>query len=138
MANDFFKRGIEGLISGQIDLDTDDMRFALVRGYTVNISTHTFLSDVVSGGGTIVATTPALTGVSVTNGIYDAADSLFTSVPAGAAVPVLILYKHTGSNATARILMIIDTATGLPVTPDGGNISLTFDNGTNRIANFDA
>jgi hypothetical protein len=32
-----------------------------------------------------------------------------------------------------RLIAYIDTATGLPVTPNGQAIGLTFDNGANRI-----
>jgi hypothetical protein len=32
-----------------------------------------------------------------------------------------------------RLIAYIDTATGLPVTPNGQNITVSFDNGSNRI-----
>jgi hypothetical protein len=44
------------------------------------------------------------------------------------------VWKNTGSDATSRLLLFFDTATGLPVTPNGGNIAVTWDNGANRIA----
>lgn len=138
MANGVFKKGIQGLLGGLIDLDTDDMRVRLVRGYTPNLNTHEFMTAVTGGGGTIVSTSGALTGVTLTDGVFDAADPTFTSVGAGAACQHLIYYKHTGVDATSRLLLSIDSATGLPVTPDGGNILVTHDNGANRIVNFAA
>lgn len=137
MANDIYKGGIQRLISGSIDLDTDTMKFAIVRSYTPNVSSHVFVSDVTGAGATIVARSAALSGISVASGIFDATDVTFTSVAAGAACAHLILYKDTGADATSPLLAVFDTATGLPVTPDGGNISLTFDNGANKIINFD-
>jgi hypothetical protein len=45
-----------------------------------------------------------------------------------------VLYKHTGSDATARLIAYIDTASsGLPVTPNGGDIVVQWDSGANRI-----
>ena len=45
----------------------------------------------------------------------------------------LLIYKDTGTEATSPLIAYIDTATGLPVTPNGGNITVTWDNGTNKI-----
>jgi len=43
-----------------------------------------------------------------------------------------VLYQHTGAES-ALLLLLIDTATGLPCTPNGGDITLSFDNGANKI-----
>ena len=48
----------------------------------------------------------------------------------------LIIYKHTGTDATSRLIAYIDTVTGpaaLSVTPNGGDITIVFDNGANKI-----
>jgi len=139
MANRLYKKGIQALAGGGIDLDTDTMKYHLVRGYTPNTGTHEFVSDITGGGGgTIVATTAALTGVTLTDGVVDHADPTFTSVAAGAACAHLVLFKDTGNPSTSRLFYLIDTATGLPVTPDGGNILLTVDSGSNKLINLDA
>ena len=45
-----------------------------------------------------------------------------------------MLFKHTGSDATARLICYIDTATGLPFTPAAGQaVAITWDNGSNKI-----
>ena len=49
------------------------------------------------------------------------------------AEKALILYQHTGTDATARLIAYIDTATGLPVTPNGGDITIVWDDGPNKI-----
>ena len=38
-----------------------------------------------------------------------------------------MIWKDTGSEATSPLIAYFDTVTGLPVTPNGGNINLTFD-----------
>ena len=132
MANALFDKGRQAFLENGISWTTDDIRAILVdvQDYAVNISTHEFLSSVPVAAR--VATSAAFTGKTATNGIADAADITFTAVT-GDQSEALIIYKHTGSDTTARLIAYIDTATGLPVTPNGGNITVTWDNGTNKI-----
>lgn len=90
--------------------------------YTYN-SAHQFYSDL-SG---IVGTDQEIGATSITNGLIDGNDVTFTSV-SGASVEALVLYrKNAGANTTWRLVAYIDTGvTGLPVTPNGGNISITW------------
>jgi type IV secretory pathway VirB2 component (pilin) len=86
----------------------------------------------VFAGPAIVATSGNLASKTSTNGVADAADITFTAVT-GDVSEALVIYKDTGVAATSPLLAFIDTATGLPVTPNGGNINVVFDNGTNKI-----
>lgn len=134
MANALYDLGRQGFLDGSIDWDTDTIKVVLVRGYTVNLATHQFLSDVTGGGGgTIVATSAALGSKTVAAGVADAADVTFTAVASGAAIPYIIVYKDTGTATTSRLIAYIDTATNLPVTPNGGDIVVQWDNAANRI-----
>jgi len=56
----------------------------------------------------------------------------FTSVT-GASIEAIVLYKDTGTDSTSPLIAFIDTATGLPITPNGGDIIVTWDNGPNKI-----
>ena len=56
----------------------------------------------------------------------------FTSVT-GASIEAIVLYKDTGTDSTSPLIAFIDTATGLPITPNGGDIIVTWDNGANKI-----
>jgi hypothetical protein len=39
----------------------------------------------------------------------------------------LIIYRHTGTEATSHLIAFFDTGvTGLPVTPNGGNITVAW------------
>jgi len=62
-----------------------------------------------------------------TNGVLDGADLTYTAV-SGATVEALVLYvKNAGANTTWRLFAYIDTSvTGLPVTPNGGDITVTW------------
>lgn len=139
MASSLFNPGREGFLNGEIDWDTAVVKAALVRGYTFDAS-HKFVSDVTGAGGTLVATSAALASKTVTDGVADAADVTFSSVAAGAAIPAIVLFQSSavtgGADVAAtaqRLIAYIDTATGLPVTPNGQNIQLAFDNGSSRI-----
>lgn len=136
MANALYDKGRESFLGQNpaVDWDTDNIKVILVRSYTVNLATHQYVDDVTGGGGgTIVATSGNLASKTVTAGVADAADVTFTAVGAGAAIPYVIIYKDTGSTATSPLIAYIDTATGLPVTPNGGDITIAWDNGSNKI-----
>ena len=82
---------------------------------------HEFFSSVVAGA---VGTDQELTSKTFTGGVLDAADITHPSVT-GASCEAIVLYiKNAGANTTWRLLAYIDTGvTGLPVTPNGGNIA---------------
>ena len=67
-----------------------------------------------------------------TLGVLDAADITFSAV-SGSAIGAIILYKDTGSAASSPLILYLDTATGLPITPNGGDIIVQWDSGPNRI-----
>lgn len=132
MANALYDKGREGFLDGSIDWDTDTIKAVLVDAgtYTINLSTHDNLDDIPAGAR--VATSAALGSKTVTAGVADAADVTFTAV-SGATVEYIILYKDTGVEATSRLICAFDTATGLPATPNGGDIVVAWDNGANKI-----
>lgn len=132
MASALYDKGREGFLDGSIDWDTDDIRVILVdtADYAVDLALHDNLDDVAAAGR--VAVSGALTGKSVTGGVADAADVNFGNVT-GDQSEALIIYKHTGVESTSRLIAYIDSATGLPVTPGGGPITITWDNGANKI-----
>jgi len=132
MANSLYTKAKQGLIDGSIDLDTDTIKAVLVDGadYTPNLATHDNLDDIPAGAR--VATSAALASKTVTDGVFDAADVTFTAVT-GDQFEYIVLYKDTGVESTSRLIMLIDTATGLPCTPNGSDITLSWDNGANKI-----
>lgn len=123
MANAVYPKYKEALLGGlsNIDIDGGTVKVALIDTgtYTYN-SAHDFLNDI-SG---VVGTAVTITNTTVTNGLFDGDDVVFSSV-SGASVEALIIYIDTGSSATSRLVAYIDTGvTGLPVTPNGGNINV--------------
>ena len=123
MANALYDHGREGFLDGSIDWDTDDIRAILIdiADYTVDLDLHDNLDDI--PGAARVAVSGALTGKTVTDGVADAADVTWSSVT-GDECEAIVLYKHTGTESTSRLIAYIDSATGLPVTPNGGDIEV--------------
>ncbi|MGD9989315.1 hypothetical protein [Pseudonocardia sp.] len=132
MANALYDHGREAFLRGEISWNTDTIKCVLVDAadYTVNLATHQYLSDIPSGGR--VATTAALSGKTTTAGVADANDPVFTAAT-GDQAEAIVIYKDTGSAATSPLIAYIDTATGLPVLPNSGDITVVFDNGSNRV-----
>lgn len=130
MANALYDLGREKFLTGDIAWDTDDIKVALVDTgtYTVNLATHEFHSDL-SG---IVATSGNLASKTTTAGVADAADVTLSSV-SGNQSEALVIFKDTGVSGTSPLIAYIDTATGLPVTPNGADITITWDSGANKI-----
>lgn len=131
MANALYDLGRQAFLEGTIAYLTDNIKAVLVSsGYTPSTTTHQFLSDI--PGGSRVATSGNLASKTSTAGVANAAAVTFTAVT-GAQCLYLVLYKDTGTAATSPLIAIFDTATGLPVTPSGGDITITWDTGANKI-----
>ena len=134
MANAWYDFGLQQFAGGDTSWDTSDIRVVLADGadYTPNLATDDFLSDVAAGA--LVAVSSSFGSKTLTGGYLDAADVVLTSVT-GDQSELLVIYNHDGGSDAARPLLLkFDTATGLPVTPDGGNITIQWDNSTPKIA----
>ena len=132
MANAMFDTGRAAFGNAGINWLSDNIKAVLVdQGqYTINLATHAFLSDIPAGAR--IATSANLTTKTNVGGVLDADDVVFTAVT-GVQSEYVILYKDTGTAGTSQLICCIDTATGLPVTPSGGNITVSWDNGANKI-----
>jgi len=104
--------GTTGLYAALVDTGT----------YTYNAA-HEFYSSL-SG---VVGTDQEIGSVTLVGGLIDGADISYTAV-SGATVEAIVLYrKNAGANTTWRLVAYIDTGvTGLPVTPNGGNINVAW------------
>lgn len=132
MASALYDKGRQGFLDGSINWSSGNIRAVLVDtgGYTLDLANHQFLSDI--PGAARIATSGNLASKTVANGIADAADVTFPTV-SGASVEGVALYQDTGVVGTSRLIAWIDSGTGIPITPNGGDITLQWDNGTNKI-----
>lgn len=129
MANAVFPKYKEALLNATANSaltgsGTTGLYAALVDTGTYTYSAaHEFYSSL-SG---VVGTDQEITSPTLTNGLIDGGDVTYTAV-SGASVEAIVLYrKNAGANTTWRLVAYIDTSvTGLPVTPNGGNIAITW------------
>lgn len=119
-----FKEGILG--NTAFDLDTDVIKASLIDGADY---TYSAAHDEYSGGArdvalaAIVAESAALGSPTVANGVFDTADFTWSTVT-GDQSEIIILWDDTLAND--RLIAFYDTGmTGMPVTPNGGNINVT-------------
>jgi len=132
MANALYDKGREGFLDGSIDWDTNNIKVVLVdeADDTIDLAVDDNLDD--RAAASRVATSGNLANKTVTNGVADADDVTFSAV-SGDQFESFDLYKDTGTESTSRLIANIDTATGLPATPSGGDITIRWDAGSNRI-----
>ena len=123
MASAIYPKAKEALLQGGIDMSTATIKAALVDTgtYTYNAA-HDFYNDV-SG---VVGTPQTIGSKTFTNGLFDGADVTFTAV-SGNTVEAIVIYEDTGNSATSHLIAYIDSASaGLPATPNGGDIAITW------------
>lgn len=132
MANTLYDAARQRFLEAQIHWLNDTIKVILVDtgAYTPQTAVHQYLSDV--AGSSRVAGPMTLTAKTTTGGAADAADVTFTSV-SGPSIEAIIIYSDSGTESTSPLIAYIDTATGLPITPNGGDIIVTWDNGVNKI-----
>lgn len=126
MANALYPKWKEQLLqfTANNNLSSGTVKVALVDTgvYTYN-SADQFYSTLSSA---VVGTPQTIGSKTFTNGVFDGADATFTAVT-GNSVEALVLYVDTGTASTSPLIAYIDTSvTGLPVTPNGGDISITW------------
>ncbi len=139
MANSLYDTAREGFLAGEIDYDTAVIKCALVRGYAYSAA-HKYVSDAVGAGAVLVSTSAALTAKAVAAGVADAADVTHAAVPSGSAITAILLFQSSAvaggadvAQSAQRLIGHFDAYTGLPVTPNGGDIVIAWDNGANKI-----
>ncbi len=123
MANALYGLFKSSLLNKEHDLDTDEIDVILVDGddYTSNIATDADISDVPVGAR--VAISAAVTTPTLVLGVFDHADFSWSSVTGDQSEEV-VYYNDT--EAADKLVCLFDTGiTGMPVTPNGGDINVT-------------
>ena len=129
MANAIYPKFKETLMQGSANSalnsaeGTTGVYAALVDTGTYTYSSaHQFYSSL-SG---VVGTDQEILTKTQTNGTFDGTDLTFTAVTGASAEAIVLYRKNAGANTTWPLIAYIDSATGLPVTPNGGNITITW------------
>lgn len=118
MANTLYPKGAGHMLAGDIDFDAHDIK-VLFYSAAYN-SAHEFVADLT--GASIIARSGNLAGKTTALGVFDANNITVTAV-SGSAFAHVILYKDTGSDATAILIAHYDVTT---FTPNGGDVNVVF------------
>ncbi len=117
MANALYAAFREGILGGQVDLLSNEIRVLLVdsSAYAPDFSAHRTLSHIVPGAR--LAFSGSLTGKTIVDSVFDA-DDVQLSGAGSADSRAIVLYQHTGVEATSRLIAYINTGiSGLTNTP---------------------
>jgi len=124
MANAIYPKYKEAVLTSAANSSlTGTLKAALVDtgAYTYSAA-HEFLSSLTG----VVGTAHTLVSKSYADGVFDAADVTYPAVT-GNSVEAIVFYIDTGNANTSRLVAYLDTGfTGLPVTPNGGDITVTW------------
>jgi hypothetical protein len=131
MANALYAKGKQRTLGALVNWETSVIRAALVStSYTQNLTTDEFFSIISAH---VLGTPQTLANKTITNGVFDADDALFSAVAAGSTCKAVVLYIDSGNPSTSALLAYIDTVTGFPLNTSGGDILVQWDNGAFKI-----
>jgi hypothetical protein len=125
MANAIYPLYKQALLDGSANVDINDLtvKVALVdTGVYTYSAAHEFLTSLTG----VVGTAQTIAATTVANGLFDGDNVTYTTVT-GNSVEALVIYIDTTVAGTSRLVAYIDNGvTGLPVTPNGGDITVTW------------
>jgi hypothetical protein len=118
--NKFKELMLQAYLSGM------DVKAQLVDAadYTYSAA-HDYFDDVPAAA-RVGGLSPALTGKTYTNGVFNADDAVVPAVSGDQSENVIVI-GDTGTESTSPILCFIDTfASGMPLTPTGAGVQITW------------
>lgn len=132
MAKGLYDKGRDKFATGDIDWVNDTLRAILVdtSQYTVDLAADEYLSDVPLAARIMTVT---LEGRSTDDGVCDADDPTFSNVATGAAVGAVVIFKDIGIANASPLVHYDDEATGLPITGDGDDVVVRWDDGADKV-----
>jgi hypothetical protein len=129
VANALFAAYRTSVLTAPVDLSSDTIKAMFVdhADDTPVAATDDFIDDILSAARVpAIASCPVLgtkTTGTVAAGVFDAADTVFTALT-GDASESLIVFEDSTVEGTSDLLAYWDTATGLPLTPNGGDVTV--------------
>lgn len=132
MASFAYQRGIAGILNGDIDLLTNNIRIALVTSSYVANKDDDFWSTPAAyelsgtgytAGGELLGSKTVTIDDANDWVEFDCADPTWTAINAGTA-DAAVVYRDTGVAATSELILYIDDG-GFPITTNGGDLTIT-------------
>lgn len=130
MANFLFNEGKNAMMTAGLNLSSDTISIALVKNSPA-ITPSATMTNISTFSSNILGTAQTLGGKTVTSNVFDASPVTFTAVANGNTVQGFVIYKQSNG----LLIAWIDTGSGssIPFATNGGNITLTFSGGPNKI-----
>lgn len=133
MANALYGKYKQALLGAGLSLSAGTVKVTLIDAgnYTVSINVDQYMNTNTIPAIAKVGSPQTLGSKTVVLGVFDAADITFTAVT-GASVEALVLWVDGGGGGTSAsgttdiLVAYIDTGSNLPVTPNGGDIVVTW------------
>lgn len=124
-----FTKGKEHLLAGEIDLLNGNIIVLLVdSSYLIDFSLDEALTDIPDSS---IVARETLNSTSVSDGVFDADDIIFSDV-AGSPVHHIIIYYEGETYAQSWLVAGFSSSSAI-VTPDGSAITVQWDAGVNKI-----
>jgi len=130
MANALYPLWKQELLKGTANTDLDQTGTNGVYAALVDTGTYTYSAShqYYSSLSGIGGTPQEITTPTQVTGTFDGDNVTFTAVAGTVSYEAIVLYrKNAGANTTWALIAYIDTSvTGLPVTSNGGDITITW------------
>lgn len=133
MSNFAYDNARELFATAGINWVSDTCKVMLVSASYSPSASDVYLNTIANSNPPRITSAISLQTKQATGGACDALDVTFPAVGGGTAAKAILIWKDTGVESSSPLIVYIDTATGLPITPNGGDIIITWDNGTNKI-----
>lgn len=135
MTTGLYDAGRDGFLTGLIDWDGLTIEAHLIIDTHVeNLATHDFLDDVPAIDRAASQDLAGNVSDPTGTGVADATDEVFLAVAAGDTLEAVILNANRGGPETAdNLIAFIDNATQFLLATNGGDITVVWDNGVNKI-----
>lgn len=135
MANLLYGRAKQAFLAAELNLGTGNTNNVAMKAtlsdaadYTVNSTHTTYATDVPNSAK--VAVSAALGSITVTNGTYDAGDFTWTGVSGDQSEQIILWADSPTAPVADPLVAFYDTGiTGMPVTPNSGDINVTVNAG---------
>jgi hypothetical protein len=126
-----YENGVASIMGADIDLINDQIAALLIdkSSYTPDLDNDLSQADIPVAAQIAQV---ALSGKTIDGTTFRANDSVFVSVT-GTTVDAIVLMKDTDNTGTSLLIAFIDNASEFPITPDGTDITIEWDDGANGI-----
>lgn len=129
MGRPFYPSGGELVLAGRVNFLTAALKAVAVPSSYVYDPAHKFVSDL----GATLYPAAVMTGRTISNGVFGAADYDMGQLVSGPEIGSVVIYVDTGNPATSPLISQYTDATGLPLTPFGGGVKMEWSRGSAKV-----